>query len=60
MTRRRDIEALAAVLVEYNHLARPTATFMAVLTLHGEQEARRREALCSSAAQPERMPSRRR
>ena len=38
------IEALADVIVEYNHMAGPTAIFMALLAVHGEDEARRREA----------------
>ncbi len=39
------IEALAMVIAEYNHMAGPTAIFMALLAVHGEDEARRREAL---------------
>jgi hypothetical protein len=39
------IEALAAVIVEYRYMSGPTAIFMALLTVHGEEEARRREAL---------------
>lgn len=39
------IEALAGVIVEYNHMAGPTAIFMALLSVHGEEEARRRQAL---------------
>jgi hypothetical protein len=39
------IEALAGVIVEYNHLAGPTAIFMALLAIHGDEEARRREAV---------------
>jgi hypothetical protein len=39
------IEALAAVIVEYTHMSGPTAIFMALLAVHGEDEARRREAL---------------
>jgi hypothetical protein len=39
------IEALASVIVEYHHMAGPPAIFMALLAVHGEEEARRREAL---------------
>lgn len=39
------IEALAGVIVEYNHMAGPTAIFMALLAVHGQDEARRRETL---------------
>jgi len=39
------IEALADVIAEYNHMGGSTAIFMALLAVHGEQEARRREAL---------------
>ncbi len=39
------IEALAGVIAEYSHLAGPTAIFMALLAVHGEEEARRREEL---------------
>ena len=39
------IEGLAGIIVEYHHLAGPTAIFMALLALHGAEEARRREAL---------------
>jgi len=39
------IAALADVIVEYEHMAGPTAIFMALLVVHGEDEARRREAL---------------
>jgi hypothetical protein len=39
------IEALADVIVEYHHMAGATAIFMALLAIHGEEEARRREAL---------------
>lgn len=39
------IEALAGVIVEYNHMAGPTAIFMALLAVHGEDEALRRETL---------------
>lgn len=39
------IDALAGVIAEYGHLAGPTAIFMALLAVHGEDEARRREAL---------------
>ncbi len=39
------IEALAGVIVEYNHMAGSTAIFMALLAMHGEDEARLREAL---------------
>ena len=39
------IRALAEVLVEHNHMAGATAVFMALLAVHGEDEARRREAL---------------
>jgi hypothetical protein len=41
------IEALAGVIVEYNYLAGPTAIFMALLAVHGEEEARRREVVLS-------------
>jgi hypothetical protein len=39
------IEALAAVLIEHHHMTGATAIFMALLAVHGEDEARRREAL---------------
>lgn len=39
------IEALAGVIVEYQHMTGPTAIFMALLAVHGEEEARRREAV---------------
>lgn len=42
------IEALAGVIAEYRHLAGATALFMALLAVHGEEEARRREALLTA------------
>jgi len=42
------IEALSGVIVEYNHMAGPTAIFMARLSVHGQDEARRREGLLRS------------
>jgi hypothetical protein len=39
------IEALADVIVEYQHMAGATAIFVALLAVHGEEEARRREAV---------------
>lgn len=39
------IEALAGVITEYNHVAGPTAIFMTLLAVHGEEDGRRREAL---------------
>jgi hypothetical protein len=39
------IETLAGVIVEYHHMAGPTALFMTLLAMHGDEEARRREAL---------------
>jgi hypothetical protein len=39
------IEALAVALMEHQHMAGATAIFLALLAVHGEDEARRREAL---------------
>jgi hypothetical protein len=39
------IGALAEALVESNHMAGPTAIFFALVSVHGVDEARRREAL---------------
>lgn len=50
------IEALAGVIVEYNHLAGPTAIFMALLAVHGEEDARRREALLAKGQAFDLMP----
>jgi hypothetical protein len=42
------IEVLADALVETNHMAGPTAIFLALVSVHGVEDARRREALLSA------------